>query len=64
MRRFLLCLLALYSSLSAAEKPNVVVILTDDLGWGSVGCYGADPALVSTPNIDRLAKEGLCFPRG
>jgi arylsulfatase A-like enzyme len=61
MRRFLLCLLALYSSLSAAEKPNVVVILTDDLGWGSVGCYGADPALVSTPNIDRLAKEGRRF---
>jgi arylsulfatase A-like enzyme len=61
MRRFLLCLLALSSSLSAAEKPNVVVILTDDLGWGSVGCYGADPALVSTPNIDRLAKEGRRF---
>ena len=61
MRRFLLCLLALSSSLSAAEKPNVVVILTDDLGWGSVGCYGADPALVSTPNIDRLANEGRRF---
>lgn len=61
MRRFLLCLLALTTSLSAAEKPNVVVILTDDLGWGSVGCYGADPALVSTPNIDRLAKEGRRF---
>ena len=61
MRRFLLCLLALTSSLSAAEKPNVIVILTDDLGWGSVGCYGADPALVSTPNIDRLAKEGRRF---
>lgn len=61
MRRFLLCLLVLTTSLSAAEKPNVVVILTDDLGWGSVGCYGADPALVSTPNIDRLAKEGRRF---
>jgi arylsulfatase A-like enzyme len=61
MRRFLLCLLALTTSLSAAEKPNVVVILTDDLGWGSVGCYGADPSLVSTPNIDRLAKEGRRF---
>lgn len=61
MRRFLLCLLVLTTSLAAAEKPNVVVILTDDLGWGSVGCYGADPALVSTPNIDRLAKEGRRF---
>jgi arylsulfatase A-like enzyme len=53
-------LLALCSSLHAA-KPNVVVILSDDYGWGSAGCYGANPELVSTPNIDRLAKEGRRF---
>jgi arylsulfatase A-like enzyme len=53
-------LLALCSSLLAA-KPNVVVILSDDYGWGSAGCYGANPELVSTPNIDRLAKEGRRF---
>lgn len=41
--------------------PNIVLILADDLGWGSVGCYGADPKLVRTPNIDRLAKEGRRF---
>jgi len=41
------------------KSPNVVVILADDLGWGSVGCYGADPAMVRTPSIDRLAREGL-----
>src|SRR5665213_574596 len=45
----------------AAERPNVVIILADDLGYGSVGCYGADPALVRTPNIDRLAREGRRF---
>lgn len=45
-------------------RPNVVVILADDLGWGSVGCYGADPSLVQTPNIDRLAKEGRRFTDG
>lgn len=61
MRSLLLCLLAFTAPLVAAERPNVLVILTDDLGWGSVGCYGADPALVSTPNIDRLAKEGRRF---
>lgn len=61
MARLLFCLLALSSLLSAAEKPNVVVILSDDLGWGSVGCYGANAGLVSTPNIDRLAKEGRRF---
>ena len=53
--------LSLGFTLPAAEKPNVVVILSDDLGWGSVGCYGANPELVQTPNIDRLAKEGRRF---
>ncbi len=47
----------------AAEKqrPNVIVILADDYGWGSANCYGADPKLVKTPNIDRLAREGRRF---
>jgi len=45
----------------AGKRPNIVIILADDLGWGSVGCYGADPKLVRTPNIDRLAKEGVRF---
>ncbi|MES2594018.1 MAG: arylsulfatase [Verrucomicrobiota bacterium] len=63
MKRLLpaVLLLAFSSLLPAAEKPNVVVILSDDLGWGSVGCYGANPDLVQTPNIDRLAKEGRRF---
>lgn len=43
----------------AAEKPNIVVILSDDYGWGSSGCYGA--TLVKTPNLDRLAREGRRF---
>lgn len=42
-------------------KPNIVFILADDLGWGSVGCYGADANLVRTPAIDRLAREGRRF---
>lgn len=58
-----LCLWALASPpVSSAEaKPNIIVILTDDLGWGSAGCYGADPALLSTPAMDRLAREGRRF---
>lgn len=44
---------------SAAERPNVVVILADDLGYGDLGCYGATK--FKTPNIDRLAKEGRSF---
>ena len=42
-----------------AEKPNVVLIVADDLGYGDVGCYGQK--LIQTPNIDRLAAEGLKF---
>jgi len=44
---------------SAAEKPNVVYILADDLGYGDLSCYGQKK--FKTPNIDRLAKEGLRF---
>ncbi|HEY6169349.1 MAG TPA: sulfatase [Verrucomicrobiae bacterium] len=43
----------------AASKPNIVLILADDLGWSDLGCYGAD--LHETPNIDRLAKESVRF---
>ena len=41
------------------RKPNIVFILADDLGWADVGCYGAD--LHETPNLDRLATEGVRF---
>ena len=59
----ILFILTLFASvaLQAAEHPNVIVILADDFGYGSAGCYGADPALVRTPSIDRLAKEGRRF---
>ena len=42
----------------AAEKPNVLVILTDDLGYSDIGCYGSE---IDTPNLDRLAANGLRF---
>jgi arylsulfatase A-like enzyme/predicted neuraminidase len=44
---------------SAAEQPNIVLIFTDDQGYGDVGCYGAKG--FSTPHLDRLAKEGVRF---
>lgn len=46
---------------SAADTPNVVIILADDYGYGSANCYGADGKLIQTPNIDRLAREGRRF---
>jgi arylsulfatase len=42
----------------AQDRPNVVVILVDDLGFSDIGCYGAE---IETPNLDKLAKEGLRF---
>ncbi len=45
---------------SAKPRPkNIVLILADDLGWGDVSCYGAKA--VMTPNVDRLAREGMRF---
>ncbi len=43
----------------ATEKPNIIFILTDDMGYGDVGCYGGK--FVPTPNIDRMANEGKRF---
>jgi arylsulfatase A len=45
-----------------AERPNVIVIMADDLGYGDLSCYGA--TAFQTPNIDRLAAEGLRFTSG
>jgi arylsulfatase A-like enzyme len=61
--RLLLCLL-FFLTASAADRPNIVVILADDFGYGSAGCYGADPKLIRTPAIDRLAAEGRRFTDG
>jgi len=46
---------------SGSRRPNVIIILADDLGYGELGCYGQ--AKIRTPNIDRLAAEGMRFTR-
>ena len=46
-------------------RPNVVLILADDLGWQDVTCYDIDePTPMETPNIDSLAKRGVLFRQG
>jgi len=51
-------LLALPLSSQAAERPNIVLIMADDLGFSDLGCYGAE---IRTPHLDQLARDGLRF---
>ncbi len=57
---FLAVSLAFSSGVSAAAppRPNIVVILSDDMGFSDLGCYGGE---IATPNIDSLATNGLRF---
>lgn len=57
-RHLLLTALAA-ASLQAADKPNIVFILADDIGYGDLGCYGA--TMVKTPHLDKLASQGCRF---
>ena len=41
----------------AAERPNLMVVLADDLGYGDLACFGSEDVL--TPNLDKFASEGL-----
>jgi arylsulfatase A-like enzyme len=58
----LIGLFACEKCLSAVEKPNIIVIMADDLGYGDVSCYGANR--IQTPAIDQLANEGVRFTSG
>jgi arylsulfatase len=58
------CSLAVFAGLSLSSlaqkdnRPNIIVILADDLGYSDLGCYGGE---INTPNLDKLAQEGLRF---
>ena len=64
MKPFLILILAAFLIIScdskeSRDKPNVIYLLFDDLGYGDFSCYGQDK--LETPNIDRLAREGMRF---
>lgn len=46
-------------NIQAAQKPNIILVLADDLGWSDLGCYGS--TFYETPRLDRLAANGLRF---
>jgi arylsulfatase A-like enzyme len=45
-------------SAAPQERPNIILILSDDMGWSDLGCFGGE---INTPNLDSLAKNGLRF---
>lgn len=55
---FFLFVLCAASFARAAQRPNIVLILADDLGYADLGCYGSE---IATPNLDRLAAGGIRF---
>lgn len=56
-----LCVFAAFAVRAQRERPNILLVITDDLGWRELGCYGQ--RVIKTPNIDRLASEGMLFTR-
>ena len=52
----LLAALSLSNFAAAADRPNLVIIFCDDLGYGDLACYGSPT--IKTPNLDRMATEG------
>src|SRR5262245_51266432 len=62
--RSLLLLGLLTASLAAADRPNIVFIFSDDHAYQAISAYGDPRKLLDTPNIDRIAREGMRFNRG
>lgn len=61
MNRVLISCLSLAAAathLFAAERPHILLVMTDDMGFSDLGCYGGE---VGTPTLDRLAMDGLRF---
>lgn len=51
-----------FTAAAAQQRPNVIIVIADDLGFGDVSAYGSQT--IHTPNIDRLANGGVCFNNG
>ena len=59
-RKLMMAMLGLVPTMAVAQqKPNIIYIMCDDMGYGDLGCYGQQ--LISTPNLDKMATEGMRF---
>jgi arylsulfatase len=54
------CIIVVLSCKKEQQKPNIILISADDLGWSDIGCYGSE---VQTPNLDKLGEGGIRFTR-
>lgn len=60
----LFCSFSLFFVLSAQDKPNILIIYADDLGYGDVQCYNPERGKIKTPHLDQLAAQGIRFTDG
>ncbi len=58
---FLAATTLFFSSIALADKPNIVFVMCDDLGYGDIHCLAPDTCKIDTPGADQLAKEGMIF---
>jgi len=64
MKRLLVCLLSLCPWLFASAKPNIIVVVADDLGYADVQFNPQHPKEINTPHLDSLAKQGIICRQG
>jgi hypothetical protein len=58
MKSFCFAVLLAASMCGASERPNIIIMMTDDSGYSDLGCYGGE---IDTPNLNRMAANGLRF---
>ncbi|MCH2204701.1 MAG: arylsulfatase [Lentisphaerales bacterium] len=56
--KLIIATLLMALGLTAQEKPNIILMMADDMGYSDIGCYGGE---IKTPNLDRMAREGIRF---
>ena len=64
LKRTLVTILSAVSLVHAAEKPNIVVILADDMGFGELSCLNSEKGKIKTPELDAITASGMVLTDG